>query len=83
MEKGGMSQGGSGEDGVEENMAAWLLGVNSLKIQPFHLPPLGMQLFFLIFYSTSFPPFLLSAFTFDKSSAFFYSIFSSIFFLAI
>ncbi|XP_022984439.1 sorbitol dehydrogenase [Cucurbita maxima] len=41
MGKGGMSQGGSGEDGVEENMAAWLLGANTLKIQPFHLPPLG------------------------------------------
>ncbi|XP_038895302.1 sorbitol dehydrogenase [Benincasa hispida] len=41
MGKVEMSQGGSGEDGVEENMAAWLLGVNNLKIQPFHLPPLG------------------------------------------
>lgn len=48
MGKGGMSQGGSGEDGVEENMAAWLLGVNNLKIQPFHLPPLGIQLFSLV-----------------------------------
>lgn len=42
MGKGGMSQGGSGEDGVEQNMGAWLLGVNNLKIQPFQLPPLGM-----------------------------------------
>ncbi|CAK9318310.1 unnamed protein product [Citrullus colocynthis] len=41
MGKGGMSQGGSGEDGVEQNMGAWLLGVNNLKIQPFQLPPLG------------------------------------------
>ncbi|XP_050942638.1 sorbitol dehydrogenase-like [Cucumis melo] len=41
MGKGGMSQEGSGENGVEENLAAWLLGVNNLKIQPFHLPPLG------------------------------------------
>ncbi|ONK80404.1 uncharacterized protein A4U43_C01F17300 [Asparagus officinalis] len=28
-------------DGGEENMAAWLVGVNNLKIQPFKLPPLG------------------------------------------
>ncbi|CAI9771884.1 unnamed protein product [Fraxinus pennsylvanica] len=39
MGKGGMSHGNSGEE--EENMAAWLLGVNNLKIQPFKLPPLG------------------------------------------
>lgn len=25
----------------EENMAAWLLGIKTLKIQPYHLPPLG------------------------------------------
>ncbi|KAF8379401.1 hypothetical protein HHK36_028836 [Tetracentron sinense] len=36
MGKGGMSHG----DG-EENMAAWLVAVNTLKIQPFKLPPLG------------------------------------------
>lgn len=43
MGKGGMSRGASGEtkDGEEENMAAWLLGINTLKIQPFELPPLG------------------------------------------
>ncbi|KAJ4825672.1 hypothetical protein Tsubulata_051392 [Turnera subulata] len=29
------------EDGVEKNMAAWLLGIKTLKIQPYHLPPLG------------------------------------------
>lgn len=29
-----------GKDG-EENLAAWLIGVNDIKIQPFHLPPLG------------------------------------------
>lgn len=37
--------GGSGEgkeheeDG--ENLAAWLLGIKTLKIQPYHLPSLG------------------------------------------
>ncbi|KAL9265669.1 Sorbitol dehydrogenase-like protein [Drosera capensis] len=33
MGKGGKSHG--------ENMAAWLMGLNTLKIQPFKLPPLG------------------------------------------
>ncbi|XP_030463413.2 sorbitol dehydrogenase isoform X1 [Syzygium oleosum] len=37
MGKGGMSR----ENGEEENMAAWLVAVNTLKIQPFTLPPLG------------------------------------------
>ncbi|GLT70281.1 hypothetical protein SLA2020_423720 [Shorea laevis] len=43
MGKGAMSHGGAGEakDGEEENMAAWLLGINTLKIQPFKLPPPG------------------------------------------
>ncbi|KAK4385042.1 Sorbitol dehydrogenase [Sesamum angolense] len=43
MGKGGMSHGnvGEGKDGEEENMAAWLLGVNNLKILPFKLPTLG------------------------------------------
>ncbi|KAL0317731.1 UNVERIFIED_CONTAM: Sorbitol dehydrogenase [Sesamum angustifolium] len=43
MGKGGMSHGnvGEGKDGEEENMAAWLLGVNNLKILPFKLPALG------------------------------------------
>ncbi|KAK9180904.1 hypothetical protein WN944_024040 [Citrus x changshan-huyou] len=41
MGKGGMSQGEK-EDGEEVNMAAWLLGVNTLKIQPFELPSLGI-----------------------------------------
>ncbi|PIN26806.1 L-iditol 2-dehydrogenase [Handroanthus impetiginosus] len=40
MGNGGMSHGDV-KDGEEENMAAWLLGVNNLKIQPFKLPPLG------------------------------------------
>ncbi|XP_011628378.1 sorbitol dehydrogenase [Amborella trichopoda] len=40
MGKGAMSHGVS-EEGEPENMAAWLLGVNTLKIQPFKLPPLG------------------------------------------
>ncbi|KMS99016.1 hypothetical protein BVRB_3g066230 [Beta vulgaris subsp. vulgaris] len=38
MGKGGKSHGG---DEVEQNMAAWLTGINTLKIQPFVLPPLG------------------------------------------
>ncbi|XP_043718313.1 sorbitol dehydrogenase [Telopea speciosissima] len=38
MGKGGMSHG---VNEGEENMAAWLLGVNNLKIQPFKLPPIG------------------------------------------
>uniref|UniRef100_A0A7C9CS89 Enoyl reductase (ER) domain-containing protein n=1 Tax=Opuntia streptacantha TaxID=393608 RepID=A0A7C9CS89_OPUST len=38
MGKGGKSEGGS--EG-EQNMAAWLVGINTLKIQPFPLPPLG------------------------------------------
>lgn len=38
MGKGGISQN---KDGEGENMAAWLLGVNNLKIQPFNLPSLG------------------------------------------
>eukprot|EP00252_Welwitschia_mirabilis_P010794 TRINITY_DN242_c0_g2_i2.p1 TRINITY_DN242_c0_g2~~TRINITY_DN242_c0_g2_i2.p1 ORF type:complete len:364 (-),score=64.38 TRINITY_DN242_c0_g2_i2:366-1457(-) len=39
MGKGGMSKT---DDNVEgENMAAWLTGINTLKIQPFKLPPLG------------------------------------------
>uniref|UniRef100_A0A2P2JT01 L-idonate 5-dehydrogenase-like n=1 Tax=Rhizophora mucronata TaxID=61149 RepID=A0A2P2JT01_RHIMU len=32
-------RGGGGEE--EENMAAWLLGIKTLKIQLYHLPPLG------------------------------------------
>ncbi|KAK1399588.1 Alcohol dehydrogenase, C-terminal [Heracleum sosnowskyi] len=38
MDKGGNQSYGSGE---EENMAAWLVGINNLKIQPFKLPALG------------------------------------------
>ncbi|GMP70084.1 hypothetical protein CsSME_00029093 [Camellia sinensis var. sinensis] len=43
MGKGGMSRGGGEDvkDGEEENMAAWLVSINTLKIQPFKLPPLG------------------------------------------
>ncbi|KAI5346986.1 hypothetical protein PRUPE_2G288800 [Prunus persica] len=43
MGKGGMSsQGGALEAHVEqENMAAWLVGVNTLRIQPFKLPTVG------------------------------------------
>lgn len=46
MGKGGTSQGAGLENqdgGGEENLAAWLVGVNTLKIQPFKLPPLGPQ----------------------------------------
>ncbi|KAK8537102.1 hypothetical protein V6N12_043278 [Hibiscus sabdariffa] len=32
---------GKGGESHEENMAAWLVGINTLKIQPFKLPPLG------------------------------------------
>ncbi|GMP70080.1 hypothetical protein CsSME_00029095 [Camellia sinensis var. sinensis] len=43
MGKGGMSRGGGEDvkDGEEENMAAWPVSINTLKIQPFKLPPLG------------------------------------------
>jgi L-iditol 2-dehydrogenase len=30
-----------GKEGMSENMAAWLIGVDNLKIQPFNLPALG------------------------------------------
>ncbi|XXG43214.1 hypothetical protein AAC387_Pa01g3300 [Persea americana] len=40
MGKGGMSHGDKKE---EENMAAWLVAKNTIKIQPFKLPPLGPQ----------------------------------------
>lgn len=38
-----MGRGDTTVDGdeSEENMAAWLLGVKNLQIQPYHLPPLG------------------------------------------
>ncbi|KAJ7970030.1 Sorbitol dehydrogenase [Quillaja saponaria] len=43
-----MSQGGADDDGEakncedgEVNMAAWILGVKTIKIQPYHLPSLG------------------------------------------
>jgi len=43
MGKGGMSV----DDDVEQqNMAAWLVGLNTLKIQPFNLPSLGIRLKF-------------------------------------
>ena len=46
MGKGGMSLDDHGEvkDGEEENLAAWLVAINTLKIQPFKLPPLGINL---------------------------------------
>ncbi|OAY69677.1 sorbitol dehydrogenase [Ananas comosus] len=36
-----MGKGGEGFEGKEQNMAAWLVSINTLKIQPFDLPPLG------------------------------------------
>jgi L-iditol 2-dehydrogenase/L-idonate 5-dehydrogenase len=39
-----MSHGGEegkDEEGEEENRAAWLVGVKTLRIQPYNLPPLG------------------------------------------
>ncbi|XP_038994638.1 sorbitol dehydrogenase-like [Hibiscus syriacus] len=38
-----MGKGGKSHEEEEENMAAWLVGINTLKIQPFKLPPLGPQ----------------------------------------
>ncbi|CAA7391830.1 unnamed protein product [Spirodela intermedia] len=35
-----MGKGGEGGVGAGKNMAAWLMGVNTLKILPFELPPL-------------------------------------------
>ncbi|CAO2838922.1 unnamed protein product [Amaranthus hypochondriacus] len=40
MGKGGKSHG---DDGEAQNMAAWLTGINTLKIQPFELPSLGLH----------------------------------------
>ncbi|GAY41264.1 hypothetical protein CUMW_058070 [Citrus unshiu] len=31
------------EGDKNQNMAAWLLGIKTLKIQPYHLPTLGPQ----------------------------------------
>lgn len=31
----------AGKDEGDKNMAAWLLGIKTLKIQPYHLPSLG------------------------------------------
>ncbi|KAI4320037.1 hypothetical protein MLD38_033560 [Melastoma candidum] len=41
MGKGGMSHDNNGDDDGGENLAAWLVAQNTLKIQPFQLPPLG------------------------------------------
>lgn len=54
MGKGGMSHG-EGSKVEEENMAAWLVGVNTLKIQPFLLPSVGKANFiFIVFLSDPF-----------------------------
>lgn len=45
MGKGGMSHG-EGSKVEEENMAAWLVGINTLKIQPFLLPSVGKTIIF-------------------------------------
>ena len=37
---------GKRDGGEEENMAAWLLGIQTLKIQPYQLPTLGKVCFF-------------------------------------
>lgn len=49
MGRGGATVGGDHGDEIKDdgesennnNMAAWLLGVKNLQIQPYHLPPLG------------------------------------------
>jgi len=41
MGKGGGEALGTAGDDKEVNLAAWLVSVNTLKIQPFELPPLG------------------------------------------
>lgn len=37
----GVCGGVAAKDEKEENMAAWLLGIKNVKIQPYVLPPLG------------------------------------------
>lgn len=37
----GVLEDGQAEVEDTKNMAAWLLGVKNLQIQPYHLPPLG------------------------------------------
>ncbi|PNX86770.1 L-idonate 5-dehydrogenase [Trifolium pratense] len=39
-----MGKGGMSVDDDQQNMAAWLVGLNTLKIQPFNLPSLGILL---------------------------------------
>jgi L-iditol 2-dehydrogenase len=36
-----MGKGGMSVDDDQQNMAAWLVSLNTLKIQPFNLPSLG------------------------------------------
>lgn len=40
---GGAGEGKERKDG--ENKAAWLLGIKTLKIQPYHLPSLGKLIY--------------------------------------
>lgn len=51
MGKGGGEAVGTAGDDKEVNLAAWLVSVNTLKIQPFELPPLGTAsfVFFVLF----------------------------------
>lgn len=49
MGKGGGEAAGTAGDGREVNLAAWLVSVNTLKIQPFELPPLGIASFAILF----------------------------------
>ncbi|XVF86283.1 hypothetical protein PTKIN_Ptkin18bG0027700 [Pterospermum kingtungense] len=43
MGKGGKSHDEEAKNGDQQNMAAWLVGLNTLKIQPFKLSPFGPQ----------------------------------------
>ena len=42
MGKGGKGEPAAAVAGEGENMAAWLVAKNTLKIMPFKLPPLGL-----------------------------------------
>lgn len=46
----GIGEAMEAKDEKEENMAAWLLGIETLKIQPFVLPLLGKSLSCFCFY---------------------------------
>lgn len=48
--------GESKVEGREENMAAWLIAVKKIRIQPYDLRPLGL-FYSLFFFFFLFPPF--------------------------